>query len=96
MLPIKITPKIFYNNKDISSDLKNFLTDVSYNDPLSNQADDLSLSVDNCLKLWNNEWLPEKGATLKASFIYTNVKSKFYLYVKRSGYGISNRTIRDR
>lgn len=70
MLPIKITSKIVYNNKDISSDLKNFLTDVSYNDPLSDQADDLSLTVDNCLKLWNNEWLPEKGATLKASFIY--------------------------
>ncbi len=62
-------PKISYNNKDISKDIANFLESVSYTDPMSNQADDLSLTLDNSLKFWNNEWFPEKGALLEVSLI---------------------------
>jgi phage protein D len=71
MLPLKITPKIIYNKKDISKDLASFLTNVSYTDPLSNKADDLTLDLENSLKLWNGDWLPEKGDSLQVSFIYT-------------------------
>lgn len=62
-------PKVLYNNKDITQDLARFLESISYNDPLSDKADDLTLTVDNSLKLWNNDWLPEKGAMLEVSLI---------------------------
>lgn len=65
----KVIPKITYNNKDISKDIKNFLKNISYTDPLSNQADDLSIEVENSLKLWSGDWYPTKGDTLEVSFI---------------------------
>ena len=61
--------KILYENKDISKDLAQYLKSFSYNDAISGQADDLSITLEDRAGLWKNDWLPEKGATLIVSII---------------------------
>ncbi len=61
--------KILYDNKDISKDLAQYLKSFSYNDVISGQADDLSITLEDRTGLWKNDWLPEKGATLVVSII---------------------------
>lgn len=62
-------PKITYNSKDISKDIANFLLSLSYTDPMNNKADDISITVEDSLKLWCGDWFPEKGAQLEVSII---------------------------
>lgn len=61
--------KILYDNKDISKDLAQYLKSFSYNDVISGQADDLSITLEDRTGLWKNDWIPEKGATLVVSII---------------------------
>jgi len=72
-LPTKLARKaglkIQYNNKDISADLAPFLKSFSYNDVLSGEADDLSITLEDRQGLWKNDWLPDKGAILICSII---------------------------
>ena len=62
----RILPHIAYNGKDISDDLSNYLTGISYTDELTGSADDLQLTLEDKDGLWLSEWFPEKGATLDA------------------------------
>lgn len=58
--------KVLYNNKDISSDISEYLISIRYNDKTGEAADELQLTVENSGALWENEWYPEKGAKLSA------------------------------
>lgn len=61
-----------YNNKDISADLAPFLLDFSYTDYASGKADDLQISLEDRGGLWRSSWMPDKGATIKASILTQN------------------------
>ena len=61
--------KCLYNNKDISSSLEPYLKSFTYNDVISGQADDISLTLEDIENLWSNDWLPEKGAILTISIV---------------------------
>ena len=58
---------IKYNDKDISTDLQQYLKNVSYTDNISGEADDLQLTLEDKAGLWQSAWMPEKGATLDVS-----------------------------
>jgi phage protein D len=61
--------KLLYDNKDISADLAPYLLSFSYSDHASGKADDLQISLEDRDGRWSGDWLPEKGATLKAALI---------------------------
>lgn len=61
--------KLTYDNKDISADLVPYLLSFSYSDHASGKADDLQISLEDREGLWSGDWLPDKGATLKASLL---------------------------
>lgn len=61
--------KLLYNNKDISADLADYLKSFSYTDHASGKADDLQITVEDRGGLWMGDWMPDKGATLKATLI---------------------------
>lgn len=63
--------KITYNSKDITEDIAKFLISIDYNDPMSGQADDVSITLEDSLKLWRGDWYPQKGALLEISLIST-------------------------
>ncbi|MCM0759613.1 contractile injection system protein, VgrG/Pvc8 family [Sporomusa sphaeroides DSM 2875] len=61
--------KLLYDNKDISADLAPYLLSWSYSDHASGKADDLQISLEDREGLWMGDWLPDKGATLKAILV---------------------------
>lgn len=63
---------IKYNDKDISTDLQQYLKNVSYTDNLSGEADDLQITLEDRDGLWQSSWFPDKGATLDVSIKLIN------------------------
>ncbi len=61
--------KLLYNNKDISADLAAYLKSFLYTDHASGKADDLQITVEDRDGLWMGDWMPDKGATLKAALV---------------------------
>lgn len=60
----RILTIIKYNNKDISADISKYLKSISYTDNLSGEADDLQITLEDKVGLWQSTWMPEKGALL--------------------------------
>jgi hypothetical protein len=54
-----------YNGKDISADVSQNAISIEYTDKLKSEADELSVSLEDSAKLWQNAWYPDKGATLQ-------------------------------
>lgn len=56
---------IIWNGKNVTGDLKPFLSSVSYTDNEEGAADDVSLVLDNGSGLWSSDWHPAEGDTLE-------------------------------
>lgn len=56
--------RVFYEKKDISSELAKFMTSISFADYLSGQSDELSIELENVDGRWNKEWYPGQGDEL--------------------------------
>ncbi len=63
--------KVSYNGKDISTDLAPYLKSFDFNDVMDGEADDISLTLEDMAELWESDWLPEKGSTIKAVIVLT-------------------------
>lgn len=63
---------VTYNDKDISQDIAPFLLSCEYNDVMSGEADDITITLEDVKELWEGDWLPEKGATIKVSLVTVN------------------------
>ncbi len=68
--------KVIYDDKDISEDLAAFLDSFDFSDSADSIADDISITLEDRQELWEGDWLPDKGATLKVSLIFTNWNSE--------------------
>ena len=71
----RVSATVKYDNKDISADLAAYLKGISYTDNLSGEADTLDLTLEDRQGLWQNEWFPEKGATLDVELQTHNWKT---------------------
>lgn len=65
-------PEIFYNNKNITHDISEFLINFTFTDNATGKADDLSIQLEDREGLWRNSFFPEKGAKIEASIIKIN------------------------
>lgn len=65
----RIALDVLYNNQSISHDLEPYITNISFTDNLSGEADTLSISLGDRERKWMNSWVPKEGATLKADLI---------------------------
>ena len=70
-----VTVKLQYDQKDITQDLVPYLKDFSFNDVMSGEADDISITLHDIEELWMSDWFPEKGAKLTASIVFHNAAS---------------------
>ena len=64
--------KVTYDGTDISEDLAPYLKAFDYNDVMDGEADDISITLEDMAELWESDWLPDKGAVLKASIVLTD------------------------
>lgn len=58
--------EVTYNNKDISKDISEYLISIKYQDKTGQEADELTITLENVDAVWENDWYPEKGAKLSA------------------------------
>lgn len=65
----KITPDVLYDNTTITAEIEPFVTDITYTDNFSGQADAITINLGDREKRWMNTWMPKKGASLEASLI---------------------------
>lgn len=64
--------QLTYENVDISADLRPHLISWTYTDNLSGQADDLQITLEDRGQLWTGDWMPDKGAVVKAKIVRKN------------------------
>ncbi|KZZ82529.1 phage late control D family protein [Bacillus sp. SJS] len=82
----RIKLEIQYNNQSISQAIAPFVTDLTFTDNLSGQADDLSISVGDRERKWMNNWIPEKSASLQASILATAGWGNTKAFTRKLGY----------
>ncbi len=70
--PREAKVSIQYNGKNVTSKLNEFIKSFNYTDVASGESDSISLSLTNIDKRWFNQWLPEKGDSMKANIITKN------------------------
>lgn len=63
----RITTNVKYNNQSISDNIDPYITDISFTDNLSGQADDVTINLGDRERKWMNKWAPKKGASLEIS-----------------------------
>jgi len=64
--------RILWNSKDVTTDLKEFLSSVSYTDHEEGASDDIDIVLDNGEGLWSNDRYPAEGDTLELFIGYTD------------------------
>lgn len=66
------TPKIqvLYNSRDITRDIRDSLSGLTYSDAVTGKADEIDIQLQDNLLLWQNEWYPVKGDSLEVSIGY--------------------------
>jgi len=64
--------ELFYDNVDITADLRQHLLGFQYVDNMSGQSDDIQVTLEDRQRLWIGDWFPDKGATLKAAIVQEN------------------------
>lgn len=67
------TYRILYNNKNITSDISDHLISLSYTDKVEGETDELEITLDDKDELWQNDWYPEKGASITAEIIHNGL-----------------------
>lgn len=58
--------KVLYDGKNITEDISKHLLSLSYTDKTEGESDELEIQLEDVDRLWQNEWYPQKGSTLKA------------------------------
>jgi len=65
-LPIPIFT-IIYNGKDITHGLQPYLINLTYDDTVQGESDQIEITLENEDGLWSNGWYPNKGDTIDCS-----------------------------
>ena len=69
-LEVKYTPA-GGEESDISEDISKYLLSFSYNDNLSDQADDINFTLEDRAQLWLSDWFPEGEGNMMDITIHT-------------------------
>lgn len=65
--------RIFFEGKNITTEITQSLISVRYLDRMYNETDELQIVVHDADGLWSNEWYPEKGSKLKLQMGYEDL-----------------------
>lgn len=66
--------ELFYENKNITKDVSQYVTSIEYTDVEHGESDELQISFEDSEKLWQSNWIPVKGDTLRAYIGYESEK----------------------
>ena len=66
--------KIEYNNKDITKDVSKYVTNIEYTDFESGESDEINITFEDSVQLWQGAWIPTKGDALRVFIGYVGEK----------------------
>ena len=66
--------KIEYNNKDITRDVSNYVTNIEYTDFESGESDEINITFEDSAQLWQGAWIPTKADALRVYIGYVGEK----------------------
>ena len=62
---IKPAYQVLYNSKDITVDISDSLSSLSYTDKIKAASDEISISIQDLARKWMLDWFPAKGDKIK-------------------------------
>lgn len=65
--------EVVYAGKDITTDVTNFITNISYTDKTEGESDTIELTVDDTDALWRSSWYPTKGDAISVKIGYSDL-----------------------
>ena len=68
----KTKVEIIWNGKDVSNDVSEFLSSVTYTDREEEMSDDVTLTFDNSGGQWLEDWYPQEGDTIAVKIGYND------------------------
>jgi phage protein D len=87
------TYKIIYNGKDITRDISDHITSITYTDKVEGESDEIEIELEDRDGMWQNDWFPAKGDTIEVQLINNGLIlscGKFTLDEKKLSSGRSN------
>lgn len=61
-----------WNGAAVTSQMKDYKTEITYTDPASGEADSLDIAIQDRAQQWTTAWLPATGDTLTATILAEN------------------------
>jgi hypothetical protein len=56
--------ELFYEQKNITKDVSQYVSSIEYADFEHGQSDELQITFEDSEKIWQGAWLPSKGDSL--------------------------------
>lgn len=56
-----VTYRIWYNQKNITKDISDYVKSISFSDKIAGESDELEISLQDKDLLWQGDWYPKKG-----------------------------------
>lgn len=66
--------ELFYEQQNITKDVSPYVTSIEYTDVEHGESDELTISFEDSEKLWQGDWIPVKGDSLRAYLGYEDEK----------------------
>lgn len=79
MAPNNIKINVIYDGVDITDEIQNSISALTYTDNSKNAIDDLEIIVENLDGRWFNEWFPDMNARLSVGLIQTRNGDETFL-----------------
>lgn len=70
--PRKAVPDLTFNGKNVTKQLEDYLTSISYEDVAAGSSDSMSIDLQNIDMKWLGAWYPTKGDKIKGSITFKN------------------------
>lgn len=66
--------ELFYEQQNITKDVSPYVTSIEYTDVEHGESDELTISFEDSEKLWQGDWIPVKGDSLRSYLGYEGEK----------------------
>ena len=65
----RVRPEILHDNVNVTREIEDFLTSISFVDNISAEPDTVSLTLSDREKRWRGAWRPKKGSVIKCALV---------------------------
>lgn len=65
----RVRPEILHDNVNVTREIEDFLTSISFTDNITAEPDSVSLSLSDREKRWRSAWRPKMGSVIKCALV---------------------------